>query len=160
MKINTKTSHFWALCIAAVAIFLAVVALTFGGNQTQKLRLMIKYGPHNVAYAEATYRNTVVVEKLCQRTWTEMAQSSQDFTYQQVVWLYYDMYSEIDGGRASKLPKELVNEFAEKLGPNTLRREQKFLEDVSKKDGKTLQEAYDMVCKEALMMLWDKVKKQ
>lgn len=158
---KTKTSPKWRkIFFIALGFVVAFVAYAVYRNQTDpRTQLVKKYGAYNVAYAEATYRNTVVTEKICKDSWSKMAEESKEYTYDQIVALYYDLYSEKDLGRAFKLPKELIEELPEKLGPKILKEEQRFFKKNYKKLANSPQEANYIVCREALMKLLEDAKK-
>ena len=157
-KISTKWRKIFFVALGVIVVFVAYAVYR---NQTDpRTQLIKKYGSYNVAYAEATYRNTVVVEKMCRSPWTKMAEESKEYTYDQIVALYYDLYSEKDLGRAFKLPKELIKELPEKLGSKILEGEQRFFKKNYKKLANTPPEANDIVCREALMKLLEDTKKR
>lgn len=160
-KKSVKSPKNWVKKVVFIALGLVAFLVGCGiyWKQTDpKSKLINKYGAKAVAAVEESYITTVVPEKLCERSWTKLAESSNDknMTYQSILMRYYDLQAEIDGGHLFARPRELIYEYDVKVGPKTIERVKKFIETYRNPE-ESLEETYDKFCYNALWGAMDKV---
>lgn len=148
-----KKGGFIALGVVAI-----LAACGIYWKQTDpKTQLIRIYGAKDVAEVETAYITTVATEKLCERSWTKLAETSgnKNETLKTIVMKYYDLQAELSGREMMAKPRELINDYVVKLGPKAIEKTKTLIESQKKTD-ETLEETYDKFC---YGMFWESMNK-
>ena len=131
---SPKTNWVKKVGLIALGIIAVLAACGIYWKQTDpKSKLVNKYGAKAVLEVEESYVSFVAPAELCERSWTKLAESSDDknMTYQSILMRHYDLQAEINGGHLFARPRELIDEYRVKVGPKTIKRLKKITQLVA-----------------------------